>query len=60
MLENALRQSLILSGGSFGIFMARPISAGCLLVAAGLLFSSLLPRIRQKREKIVAEAKEDE
>ena len=60
MLENALRQSLILSGGSFGIFMARPISAGCLVVAAGLLFSSLLPRIRQKREKIVAEAKEDE
>ena len=60
MLENALRQSLILSGGSFGIFMVRPISAGCLVVAAGLLFSSLLPRIRQKREKIVAEAKEDE
>jgi putative tricarboxylic transport membrane protein len=60
MLENALRQSLILSGGSFGIFMVRPISAGCLLVAAGLLFSSLLPRIRQKREKIVAKAKEDE
>jgi putative tricarboxylic transport membrane protein len=60
MLENALRQSLILSGGSFGIFMVRPISAGCLVVAAGLLFSSLLPRIRQKREKIVAKAKEDE
>ena len=60
MLENALRQSLILSGGSFGIFMARPISAGCLLVAAGLLFSSLLPMIRKKREEIVAEAKEDE
>ncbi len=60
MLENALRQSLILSGGSFGIFMVRPISAGCLIVAAGLLGSSLLPMIRQKREKIVAEAEEDE
>ena len=60
LLENALRQSLILSGGSFGIFMARPISAGCLIVAAGLLGSSLLPMIRQKREKIVAEAEEDE
>ena len=57
LLENALRQSLILSGGSFGIFMVRPISAGCLIVAAGLLGSSLLPMIRQKREKIVAEAK---
>jgi len=60
MLENALRQSLILSGGSFGIFMVRPISAGCLVVAAALLVSSLLPMIRKKREKIVAEAKEDE
>jgi len=60
LLENALRQSLILSGGSFGIFMVRPISAACLLIAAGLLLSSLLPMIRQKREKIVAEAEEDE
>ncbi len=60
LLENALRQSLILSGGGFGIFMVRPISAGCLLIAAGLLLSSLLPMIRQKREKIVAEAEEDE
>jgi hypothetical protein len=40
--------------------MVRPISAGCLIVAAGLLGSSLLPMIRQKREKIVAEAEEDE
>jgi len=60
LLENALRQSLILSGGSFGIFMVRPISAGCLAVAAALLVSSLLPMIRKKREEIVAEAKEDE
>ncbi len=60
LLENALRQSLILSGGSFGIFMVRPISAGCLIIAAGLLFSSLLPMIRQKREKIIAEVEEDE
>jgi putative tricarboxylic transport membrane protein len=60
LLENALRQSLILSGGSFGIFMVRPISAGCLVVAAALLVSSLLPMIRKKREEIVAEAKEDE
>jgi putative tricarboxylic transport membrane protein len=60
LLENALRQSLILSGGSFGIFMVRPISAGCLLIGAGLLLSSLLPMIRQKREKIIAEVEEDE
>jgi len=60
LLENALRQSLILSGGSFGISMVRPISPGCLVVAAALLVSSLLPIIRKKREEIVAEAEEDE
>jgi putative tricarboxylic transport membrane protein len=60
MLENALRQSLILSSGSFGIFITRPISAGCLIVAAVLLLSSLLPMIRKKREIIVAEAEIDE
>jgi putative tricarboxylic transport membrane protein len=60
LLENALRQSLILSGGSFGIFMFRPISAGCLVVAVGLLLSSLLPMIRKRRETLVAEAEEDE
>ena len=60
MLENALRQSLILSDGSFGIFMNRPISAACLIVAAVLLLSSLLPMIRKKRETIVAEAEIDE
>jgi len=60
MLENALRQSLILSSGSFGIFMGRPISAGCLIAAAVLLLSSLLPMIRKKRETIVAEAEKDE
>jgi putative tricarboxylic transport membrane protein len=60
MLENALRQSLILSSGSFGIFMNRPISASCLIAAAVLLLSSLLPMIRKKRETIVAEAEIDE
>lgn len=38
-LENALRQSLVLSGGSPAIFLSRPISAGLLLlivIGAGL------------------------
>ncbi|NWF54201.1 MAG: tripartite tricarboxylate transporter permease [Syntrophaceae bacterium] len=60
LLENALRQSLILSDGSFGIFMRRPISAGCLIIAAFLLLSSLLPMLRKKRETLVAEAEKDE
>ena len=59
LLETALRQSLILSGGTFGIFVSRPISATCLVLAAALLLSSLLPMIRKKRETLVAEAEDD-
>jgi putative tricarboxylic transport membrane protein len=59
LLENALRQSLILSGGSFTIFFARPISGGCLILAAVLLMTSILPFIRRRREKILAEGEEN-
>jgi putative tricarboxylic transport membrane protein len=59
LLENALRQSLILSGGSFTIFFARPISSGCLILAVVLLMTSILPFIRKRREKILAEEEED-
>jgi putative tricarboxylic transport membrane protein len=45
LMEEALRQSLILSGGSFDIFVVRPITAAFLL-AAGLLL--LLPVLRRK------------
>jgi putative tricarboxylic transport membrane protein len=58
LLENALRQSLILSGGTFGIFISRPISAGCLIAALLLLFSSLLPFFRKRLAKMAEEAEE--
>jgi putative tricarboxylic transport membrane protein len=44
LLENNLRKALILSQGSFGIFLARPISAVCLGLAGVLLVSPLWPR----------------
>ena len=47
MLEIALRQSLLLSYGSFSIFFTRPISLGFLVVAAILLIS---PIITQRRK----------
>lgn len=37
MLENALRQSLTMSDGNFGIFFTRPISAVCMAAVAILL-----------------------
>jgi putative tricarboxylic transport membrane protein len=42
MMEEALRQSLILSAGSFTIFVDRPISAGFILAAVLLLVLPLL------------------
>ena len=51
IMENALRQSLILSSGSFSIFLLRPISSGCLILAAFLLLTSIFPVFgRNKRE----------
>jgi putative tricarboxylic transport membrane protein len=52
MLENALRQSLIISEGSFSIFLTRPIAAGALVVAFFLLLSSILPYLKKRRELI--------
>ena len=47
MMEEALRQSLILSRGEFTIFFSRPISAGFILSAALLL---ILPFVTRRSE----------
>jgi putative tricarboxylic transport membrane protein len=49
MLEYSLKQSLMVSKGSFAIFFSRPISAICLFVAILLLILPMIPRIRKKR-----------
>jgi putative tricarboxylic transport membrane protein len=59
MMENALRQSLIMSNGSADIFFTRPISLVIMLVVLSLLILPLLPWVKQKRE-IVGEMGEDE
>jgi putative tricarboxylic transport membrane protein len=55
MMESNLRKALIISDGSFGIFVERPISLTCLILAAVLLGSALLPMLRARREKIALE-----
>ena len=58
MLENNLRQSLLLSHGSFAIFFTRPISLVLIILALCLLILPYLPLkkwknvIGQFREKI--------
>ena len=51
MLENALRQSLLISQGSFLIFVTRPISAVALGFAFLLLLSNIFPNIRTRRRQ---------
>ena len=51
MLENSLRQSLLLSQGNYSIFFGRPLSASCLILAILLLASS---SVFAKYRKIMA------
>ncbi|MBM3602038.1 MAG: tripartite tricarboxylate transporter permease [Alphaproteobacteria bacterium] len=55
LLENNLRKSLILSRGDFSTFLTRPISAACLVLAAALLLSPLIPWLRQRRKRVALE-----
>ena len=51
IIENNLRQSLILSRGSFKIFFARPISAITLTITILLILSSIFPFFRRAKKK---------
>jgi putative tricarboxylic transport membrane protein len=59
LLEQTLRQSLLMSQGSFAIFVTRPISAVTLAVACLLLLSNLIPFMKKKREKVEEILKEE-
>jgi len=54
MMEVAMRQSLLLSQGSFTIFVTRPLSGVCLGIAALLLLSNFLPAIRAGWRRLAA------
>ena len=52
LLEQNLRQSLLISGGSFAIFVTRPIACVTLIIAFLLLLSNLVPFVKKRREKV--------
>jgi putative tricarboxylic transport membrane protein len=58
LLENALRKSLIISGGSFMIFLDHPISLSCLIVAALLLITSFISSLKNKPQVKTMEEKD--
>lgn len=49
MLEQAMRQSLLISNGSFMVSLIRPISGSCLAVAVFLLLLSGVRYARGRR-----------
>jgi putative tricarboxylic transport membrane protein len=51
LLELNLRQSLLISGGSFAIFITRPISGVTLTIAFFLLLSNIFPYIKRRRKE---------
>jgi putative tricarboxylic transport membrane protein len=55
LLENNLRKSLIMSQGEFAIFLERPISLACLVLAATVLVASAVPALAQRRRAVAVE-----
>ncbi|HRK18323.1 MAG TPA: tripartite tricarboxylate transporter permease [Hyphomicrobiaceae bacterium] len=52
LMEEKLRQALVISRGSFWTFLERPLSGGILLVALVLAIIALLPSIQKSRDKV--------
>jgi TctA family transporter len=55
MLEENFRRSLIVSRGSWSVFLERPICAGFLALSLLFLLLVLLPTIRKGREEAFKE-----
>ncbi|MCX5906330.1 MAG: tripartite tricarboxylate transporter permease [Deltaproteobacteria bacterium] len=58
LFEDALRQSLLLSDGSFVIFFNRPIAATFLWIAIALLVFPLIPWFRKRRPAVGVETQD--
>ena len=52
LIEVSMRQALIISQGSFTVFLTRPISAICLGIACLFVLSNFLPFIKRKLGKL--------
>ncbi|CAH1654422.1 Uncharacterized 52.8 kDa protein in TAR-I ttuC' 3'region [Hyphomicrobiales bacterium] len=55
LMEENLRRALIISRGDLMTFVERPVSAGLLLIAVGLLAVAVLPSIRKSRDEVFTE-----
>ena len=56
LMEENLRRAMLIARGDATVFLTRPISAGLILVAVGLLVIAALPMIRKRREEVFVES----
>ena len=55
LMEENLRRAMLIARGDATVFATRPLSAGLLVVAFGLLIIAVLPMIRKRREEVFIE-----
>src|SRR5215468_2334064 len=55
LMEENLRRAMLIARGDATVFLTRPISAGLIAVAVGLLVIAALPMIRKRREEVFVE-----
>jgi putative tricarboxylic transport membrane protein len=55
LMEEKLRQALVISRGSFITFFDRPVSALLLALALALVVVAVLPSIRSRRDTVFQE-----
>jgi len=55
LMEEKLRQALVISRGSLVTFVERPLSAGLLALSLILVIIAVLPAIRRSREEVFQE-----
>jgi putative tricarboxylic transport membrane protein len=59
LMEQAFRQSLTMSDGSFWIFFSRPISAVAMVIALASIASAAIPGLRKSRGKMIQQIKDE-
>ena len=52
LMEEKLRQALVISRGSFMTFIDRPLSGGLLALSLVLVVIAVLPSIRKSRDEV--------
>jgi putative tricarboxylic transport membrane protein len=55
LMEEKLRQAMLISRGSLWVFVERPLSLTFLVIAVALLAFALLPAMRKKRDEVFTE-----